>query len=73
MLGVNDKEIPKVDSNLTYLAIISLDFALNKDVNYYPQGFLKEHKYIEKKVISHINVNLSYFSSSDESDDSDEV
>ena len=41
-----DKEIPKVDSNLTCIAVISLDSALNKDGNYYPQVFLKECKYI---------------------------
>ena len=36
------KEIPKVDSNYTCLAVISLDSALNKYGNYYPQVFLKE-------------------------------
>ena len=41
-----DKEIPKVDSNHTCLAVISLDSALKKDDNYYPQVFLKECKYI---------------------------
>ena len=46
----SDKEIPKVDSNHTCLAVISLDSALKKDDNYYPQVFLKERKYIEKKV-----------------------
>ena len=46
----SDKEIPKVDSNHTCLAVISLDSALKKDDNYYPQMFLKERKYIEKKV-----------------------
>ena len=40
-----DKEIPKVDSNNLCLAIISLDSALNKDRNYYPQVFSKECKY----------------------------
>ena len=43
------KEIPKVDSNHTCLAVISLDSALKKDENYYPQVFLKECKCIEKK------------------------
>ena len=57
-----DKEIPKVDSNHTCLAVISLDSGLNKDGNYYPQVFLKECKYIEKKVIRHINDNLDDFS-----------
>ena len=40
---------PKVDSNHTCLAVISLDSALKKDDNYYPKVFLKECKYIEKK------------------------
>ena len=35
------REMPKVDSNHTCLAVISLDSALNKDRNYYPQVFLK--------------------------------
>ena len=61
-----------VDSNYTCLASVSMDSALKKDENYYLQVFLKEFKYIEKKVIRHINNNLSDFSSSDESDDSDE-
>ena len=63
------KKIPKVDSNHTCLAVISLDSALKEDENYYPQVFLKEYKYIEKKVIRHINDNLSDFSSSDASDE----
>ena len=67
-----DKETPKVNSNHTCLALIGWDSALNKDVNYYPQVFLKECKYIKQKVIKHINDNLSDFSSSDYSDDSDE-
>ena len=56
-----DKEVWMVDS-----AVISLDFALKEDENYYLQEFLKECKYIEKKVIRNINGNLSDFSSSDE-------
>ena len=36
-----DKEIPKVDSNHTCLAVISLDSTLKKDENYYPQEFKK--------------------------------
>ena len=44
-----DKKIPKVDSNHTCLAIISLYSAFKKDCNYCPQVFLKECKYIEKK------------------------
>ena len=57
----NNKEIPKVDSNHTFLAVISLDSALKKNENYYPQMFLKECKCIEKKVISHANNDLSDF------------
>ena len=36
-----DKEIPEMDFNRTYLAIISFDSVLNKDGNYYPQVFWK--------------------------------
>ena len=58
-----------MDSNHTCLAVISLDSALKKDENYYSQVFLKNSKYIKKKkVIRHINDNLSDFNSSDESD-----
>ena len=35
-----DIKIPKVDSNHTSLPVISLDFAVKKDDNYYPQVFL---------------------------------
>ena len=68
--GFYDKEIPKVDSNHTCLAVIGLDYALKKDENYYLQVFLKDCKYIEKKVVRHIYDNLSDFS--DASDESDE-
>ena len=57
-----------MDSNYTYLAVISLDSALKIDENFFLQVFLKECKHIEKKVIKHNNDNLSNFSSSDESD-----
>ena len=66
-----NKIIHKVDSNHTCLAPINLDSALKKDDNYYPQVLLKEFKHIKKKVIRHINDNLSDFSSDD--DESDEV
>ena len=49
------KKTPNIDSNHTCLAAISLDSALKKNDYYYPQVFLKECKYIEKKVIRHIN------------------
>ena len=59
------KKIPKLDSNHTCLAVMNLDSALKKDDNYYPQVFLKDCKNIEKKVIRHINDNLSNFSSNE--------
>ena len=58
-----------MDSNHTWLAVISLDSALKKDENYYFQVFLKECKCIEKKLIRHINDNFCDFSSSGESDE----
>ena len=67
---IYDKEIPKVHSNHTCLAVITLDFVGKKDESYYPQVFLKECKYIEKNVIRHIHDNLSDCSSfPDESDE----
>ena len=65
-----DKKIPKLDSIHTCLAIINLDSALKKNDNYNPQVFLKECKYIAKKVVWHIHENLNDFSS--DYDDSDE-
>ena len=65
-----DKEILQIDLNHTCLAAISLENGFKKDVNYYPQVFLKECKYIEKKVIRHISEDIEFFS--DDSDDSDE-
>ena len=52
----HDKKIPKVDSNHTCLAVVTLDSALKKDDSYYPEVFLKECKYIEKKVVRHIMI-----------------
>ena len=54
---------------LDYTLVITLDSALKKDDNHYPQVFLKECKYVEKKVVRHIHDNLSNFSSDDESDE----
>ena len=54
------KKVPKMGSNHTYLAVITLDSAVKKSENYYPQVFLKECFYIEKKVIRHINDNFSF-------------
>ena len=58
-----------MDFNHTCLAGIRLDSALKKDDKYYLQVFLKECKYIGKKVIRHINDNLSDISSSNDSDE----
>ena len=44
-----DKKIPKLDSNHTCLAVISLNSAIKKDDSYYPQMLLKECSYIEEK------------------------
>ena len=68
-----DEKIPKLVSNHTCLAVISLDCALKKYDNYCAQVFLKECKYIKKKIIRHIDDNSSDFSSSNESDDNESV
>ena len=68
--GFWNKKIFKVDSNHTCFAVISLDSTLKKDENYYPQVFLKECKYIEKKVVRHITDDSE--SSSDDADNSDQ-
>ena len=65
-----DREIPKVGSSYTCLPVSSLDSALKKDENYYPEVFLKECKFIERKVVRHITDDLE--TSSDDSDDSDD-
>ena len=62
------KEIPIVDFDYTCLVLISLDSALKKDKNSYPQVFLRECNYLEKVVVRHINDNMSGSPSSDESD-----
>ena len=50
--------------------LVQQDSALKKDDSNYPQVFLKECKYIDKKVMRHMNENLSDFSySSDESEE----
>ena len=43
------KEMPKVGSIYTFLAVILITFVLKKAENYYPRVFLKECKYIEKE------------------------
>ena len=40
-----------MDCNHTCLAVISLDSALNRDGNYYPQVFVKECKYNKKGLL----------------------
>ena len=54
---------------ILFLAVIVLDSAFKKDDNYYLQVFLKECKYIEKRIVRHIHDNFSYFSFSDEPDE----
>ena len=39
-----DKKILAIDSNLTFLAVISMNSALNEDGDYYLQIFLQECK-----------------------------
>ena len=63
----HDKEIPKVASDYTCLAVITIGSTLKKDENYYLQGFLKECKYIEKEVIKYITGDPEI--SSDKSDE----
>ena len=58
------KNISKIDSNHTFLAVINLDSTIKKVENYFLQVFLKQCKDINKKLISHINDNLSDFPSS---------
>ena len=65
------RKILKVDSNNTCLAVITLDSAHKKGKNYYRQMFLRECKCINKKVIRHIDDNLSNFPPPGYSDDSD--
>ena len=68
-----DKETAKADSNHNCLTVISFDSALKKDEIYYSQLFLKECKYIDKKVVRYIIDDLEKSSDhSDDSDDSDE-
>ena len=64
-----DKQITKVDSNHSCLPVTSLDSALKKDENYCLLVFLKDCKYIEKKVVRYINDKLTDFFSSNDSDE----
>ena len=67
---VCDKKRAKKDSSHTCSAVMSLDSVFKKDGNNYMQEFLKQCKYIEKKVNRYIIDDLE--SSSDDSNDSDE-
>ena len=62
-----DKKRAKKDSSHTCPAVMSLDSVFNKDGNNYMQEFLKQCKYIEKKVNRYIIDDLE--SSSDDSDE----
>ena len=58
-----------MDSNHTCLAVISLNSALKRHENYYSQVFLKECRYIKKKLIRHIIDDLERSDDSDESNE----
>ena len=59
-----------MDSNHTCLVVIKLESVFKKDDNDYPQVFLKECKYIEKKSNYIYQWQLEwFFSSSDKSDE----
>ena len=64
-----DEETLKVCCNHTCLIVISLNSTLRKDENYFLQVFLREIKYIEKKLIRHANDILNDFFSSHKSDE----
>ena len=65
------KKFLKVGSNQTCLAVISLDSAPKKNGSCYPQVLLKVCKYIEKKIIRHIDKQayLTDFSCDDKFDE----
>ena len=64
-----DQKIPKVGSNHTFLAVISLDSAFWLALILKDEKYFLDFQVFEKKVIKHIIDNLSEFSSSDESDE----
>ena len=53
-MNLSDVAILNNKATNTCLAVISLGSALNKNGNYYAQVFLKECKYVKKKVVQHI-------------------
>ena len=68
--GLYNKEIPKVDSNHTCLAVISSDFALRKLL--LSSLFLKEVNILRKKRLRHCHDNLSDFSTDDDDESYEE-
>ena len=62
----HDGKMPKGGSNYICLAVILIGLVLKEDGHYYPQVFLKECKYIEKKVVRYITDDPEI--SSDDSD-----
>ena len=46
--------MPKVGSNHTCLAVITIDSVVKKGEKCYPKAFLKEFKYYEKKGLDMI-------------------
>ena len=67
-----DKEILKVGSNYTSLAVILINFILRKEKIYYPQMFLKECKYFEKEKMVNRHITEDLEISYDDLDESDE-
>ena len=57
------KEIPKVGSDFTCLAVITIDSTLKKEENYNPQVFLKDCKLIKKGLIRQVTEDTEAFSS----------
>ena len=57
------KEIPKVGSDFTCLAVITIDSTLKKEENYNPQVFLKDCKQIKKGLIRQVAEDTEAFSS----------
>ena len=49
-----EKDIPKMDSSHTCLAVSSSNFVLNKNENYFLHRFLKYCTYIKKKLIRNV-------------------
>ena len=68
--GFHDKEVPKVGSNHTCLAIISLDSAFKKMKTIVCKCFIRMQIHWKEKLVSkHINDYLRDFSDSGESDE----